>query len=97
MLWILTPRSPTQEPTGSTPCCFARTATLLLDPLSLATATISTDPLYISGTSCSNNLINKSSEVLETISSGPLVESWSIVLRTTFILAPCLYRSELTC
>ena len=45
MFCIRTPRSPTQEPTGSTPSCLALTATLLREPGSLAMASISTAPL----------------------------------------------------
>ena len=45
IFWILMPRRPTQDPTGSTPDCAAQTATLLRAPGSRAIAFISTDPL----------------------------------------------------
>ena len=78
ILCILTPLRPTQEPTGSTPSWRALTATLLLEPLSRAIPTISTAPLKISGTSCSNNLLRRSSSVLDTINSGPFKDSLSM-------------------
>ena len=65
--WILTPRIPTQAPTGSTPGCRAATATLEREPGSRAMAFISTVPLYISGTSSSKRRRSIAQWVRETM------------------------------
>ena len=96
MFWMRMPRSPTHEPTASTPSCLAWTATLLRDPGSLAMPTISTAPLYISGTSISKSRLTRSLSARETIISGPLADSRT-VLRSTLILEPTLQRSYGAC
>ncbi len=70
---ILIPRSPTQQPTGSTPSWAATTATLLRKPASRATAFISTTPLAISGTSSSRSRRSISGWERDTTTRDPLV------------------------
>ena len=67
IVWILDPRCPTQDPTGSIPSSLELTATFVLDPASLAIDFISTVFENISGTSNSNNFSIMSGLVLDKI------------------------------
>ena len=73
IFWTLTPLGPTQAPIGSTASSLEYTAILVLDPASLAMLFISTTPLYISGTSSSNNLFTNPGWVLDIKTCGPFV------------------------
>ena len=86
MFCMRTPRKPTHEPTGSTPSCRARTATLLREPGSLDIASISTAPLNISGTSISKRRLSSRLSARETISSGPLMVRSTDFSRTRILV-----------
>ena len=82
MLWMRLPRSPMQEPTGSTPSCREATAILLRTPGSRETARISTVPLLISGTSASIRRRSRSRWERLTTTSGPRAVCWTSTRRT---------------
>ena len=75
--WIRAPRTPTQEPTGSSPSWSARTATLVRIPASRAMLTISTALLAISGISRSKRRRTKSAWRRETSNCGPRPASFT--------------------
>ena len=96
IFWILIPRKPTQQPTGSTFSWREVTATLHRDPASRATDFISMTPLENSGTSISKSRRNKSGCERDKITRGPPLV-WATSRITTLSLCPARYRSFGTC
>ncbi len=71
--WTRLPFMPTQAPTGSTSPSREATAILVRPPGSRATASMTTTPSAISGTSISNSLRTTSGEARERMICGPLL------------------------